>query len=43
MGGVYRMGKSEFKSGNLEGIRRLENKLGDEETTFKSYLKVSER
>jgi len=43
MGGVCRMGKSEFKSGNLKGIRRLEDILEDEETIFKSLLKVSER
>lgn len=43
MGGVCRVIKSEFKSGNLKGIRRLEDILGDEETIFRSFLKVSER
>jgi len=35
MGGVCRMGKSEFKSGNLKGIHRLEDILKEEEKVFK--------
>jgi len=42
MGGVCRMGKSEFKSGNVNGIRRLED-IPEEETIFKCFLKFSER
>jgi hypothetical protein len=43
MGGVCRTGKSEFKSGNLKGIHRLEDILEDEETIFKSFFKFCER
>jgi len=40
---VCRMGKSEFKSGNLKGVHRLEDILKEGEKVFKSFLKVSER
>jgi hypothetical protein len=43
MGGVCRMGKGEFKSGNLKGIHRLDDILEDEEKIFKIFLEVSER
>jgi hypothetical protein len=43
MGGVCRMGKSEFKSGIMNGIHRLGDILEEDGKIFQSFLKVSVR